>query len=271
MRQYDYKKDFPGVDIAKLICALLIVFTHTYCFDCGEIGKWIQSNLSTVGVPFFFIASGYFYAKGLCSASDKKTYFVRYFLRLGKMYVFWSIITLPVDLLTTQIAHPDWPLWMLFLSLPRGFFLVGSCGVYWYILSLLCNSIILYLANRYRKETLVYLIGFVGFFIGVLYSSGMLNDTILHTVIHVLFSSERNFLNVGLFYMSIGYAMKNVSFPQKWGWAILIIVGSVICGTLVEKFTTLRFMHAFSAIGLFVLSMSVPVKMNVKKHSSLEN
>lgn len=258
------KKDFPGVDIAKLFCAILVVFTHTYCFDGGVAGRWIQTNLSTIGVPFFFVVSGYFYANGLQNASEKETYFRQYFLRLGKMYLLWSIITLPVTWMNISTAHPDWPLWLLLLSMPRSFFLAGSCGVYWYLLSLLFNCVILYLADRYQKEKIAYLIGLIGFVIGVLYSAGTFNGTIVYTAIHVLFGSERNFLNVGLFYMSIGYAMKNVSFLGKRSWASLLIVASVIGGTIIEKLTPLRFMHAFSALGLFVLSMDLPISMDIK-------
>lgn len=258
------KRDFPGVDIAKLFCAVLVVFMHTYCFDGGMIGSWILNHLSVIGVPFFFIASGYFYANGLSRASDKKTYFKQYFLRLGIMYVLWSIITIFVTWQNIQTAHPDWPLWLLILSMPRSFFLVGSCGVYWYVLALLYDSVILFLADRYRKEKLVYVIGMIGFIIGVMYQAGILNGTVLYTVIHVFFGSERNFINVGLFYMSIGYAMKNISFTGKWKWALCGMVVAVICGTIIAKLTPLRFMHAFAAFGLFVFSMGVPVSVDVK-------
>lgn len=258
------KKDFQCVDIAKLICALLVVFTHTYCYDGGVIGFWIRDHLSSIGVPFFFIVSGYFYANGLSRASNKETYFKQYLLRLGKMYVLWSIITMFVTWQNIQTAHPEWPLWLLILSMPRSFFLVGSCGAYWYILSLLYDSVILFLADRYRKEKLIFLIGIIGFIIGVMYQSGVLNDTVLYTIIHVFFGSERNFINVGLFYVSIGYAMKDISFSGKWKWAFFLMVVSIICGTIMEKLTSLRFMHALTAFGLFVLSMNIPISMDVK-------
>ena len=258
------KSDFQGVDIAKLICSFLVVFMHTYCYDGGVVGFWIKDHLTTIGVPFFFIVSGYFYGKGLSCASDKETYFQQYLLRLLKMYVFWSIITISVTWQNVQTAHPEWPLWLLSLSMPRSFFLVGSCGVYWYVLSLLYDSFILFLADRYRKEKLVYVIGIIGFFIGVLYQSGALNGTLLYTFIHVFFGSERNFFNVGLFYMSIGYAMKNISFSGKSKWAFCLMVVSIICGTIMEKLTLLRFMHALTAFGLFILSMDVPVSMDIK-------
>lgn len=257
------KRDCQFVDISKLICALLIVFTHTYCYDGGEVGFWIGDHLSTIGVPFFFIASGYFYANGLARAVEKGTYFTQYLLRLVKMYVIWSIITLPVTWQNIYTAHPDWPMWLLVLSMPRSFILVGSCGVYWYVLALIYDSVILFLADRYRKEKIAYLIGIIGFIVGVLYQGGSLNGTVLHTIIHVLFGSERNFLNVGLFCMSIGYAMKNVSFSGKWRWASVLMAVSIMGGTIMEKVIPLRFMHAITAVSLFVFSMSIPTSIDV--------
>ena len=46
---------YVGVDLMKLICALLIVFMHTYNHDWGVVGEWIHTTLTPIGVPFFFI------------------------------------------------------------------------------------------------------------------------------------------------------------------------------------------------------------------------
>ena len=56
---------YVGVDLMKLICALLIVFMHTYNHDWGVVGEWIHTTLTPIGVPFFFIVSGFLYGKGL--------------------------------------------------------------------------------------------------------------------------------------------------------------------------------------------------------------
>lgn len=252
------RRNYPAIDVAKVICAILVVFTHTYCFDGGVVGAWFKSNLSTIGVPFFFIVSGYFYSCGLECAQDKKEYFKQYFVRIATMYIIWSIITLPVSWLNYATAHPEWPVALKILSLVRGFFLSGSCGVYWYLLSLAINSVILFWTDAHKKERLVYFIGALGFAIGVLYSAGILDGTILYSVIHVLFGSERNFLNVGLFYMLIGYAMRNTSFleKQKLG-PVLIMAGSLIVASILAKYTRLRFMHAVTAFGLFLFCMRV--------------
>ena len=102
------KKTYIGIDVFKLICAVLIIYMHTYCFDGGVIGSWIKNILASVGVPFFFIVSGYFFAKGTENAVNPKAYVKKYLLRILKIYVAWTIITLPVSWYNICIAHSDY-------------------------------------------------------------------------------------------------------------------------------------------------------------------
>ena len=55
----------PGLDLFKLIGAFLIVYLHTYNRDWGVTGNWFLHVIASIGVPFFFIVSGFFYGKGL--------------------------------------------------------------------------------------------------------------------------------------------------------------------------------------------------------------
>lgn len=59
-------KIFYGIDVFKLVCAILIVFMHTYCRDYGKAGAWFVDAICNIGVPFFFIASGFFLLKDYC-------------------------------------------------------------------------------------------------------------------------------------------------------------------------------------------------------------
>ena len=67
---------FVGLDVMKFICALLVVYLHTYNHDWGAVGEWVHANLSPIGVPFFFIVSGFLYMKKLQESGEgKKEYF----------------------------------------------------------------------------------------------------------------------------------------------------------------------------------------------------
>ena len=68
---YQINKINYGLDSFKFVCAFLIVFMHTYKKDLGIYGDWFNSVITPIGVPFFFIVSGYFYSKGLLRNDDK--------------------------------------------------------------------------------------------------------------------------------------------------------------------------------------------------------
>ena len=121
---------YVGADLMKLICALLIVFMHTYNHDWGVVGEWVHTTLTPIGVPFFFIVSGFFYAKGLQKTSEKKDYFSRYAKRIINMYIFWTVVTLPVAWMNLGIAHADYGTGLKLLYIVRCFFFTGSTAIY---------------------------------------------------------------------------------------------------------------------------------------------
>lgn len=247
-------KLYAGVDLLKLICALLIVFMHTYNHDGGTIGEWVYTTLSPIGVPFFFIVSGFFYAKGLQKSSDKKDYLSRYVKRIIYMYVFWTVVTLPVAWMNLGFAHPDYSVAYKLLYIVRCFFLTGSIGIYWYLLALIYNSVIIYYALRWRKEFLLYALALILFVVGVLYDGGLLKDTLVGDVIHVAVGSERNFLNVGLFYMCIGllFAKKVVQFPIVVTFLCFVLM--IVAATWYNSVSSYRIMQAPLAVILFIIA-----------------
>lgn len=85
-------KNYNTIDLFKFICAILIVFMHTYCRDLGENGSMFVKTICAIGVPFFFITSGFFLGKGFERNNndiDKKEYYKKYISRLIKMYIGW--------------------------------------------------------------------------------------------------------------------------------------------------------------------------------------
>ena len=108
--------NYPGVDLAKFICALMVVAIHISPFGARDSGArallnfGVQQWLTKIAVPFFFVASGFFlYRKsGYDDFSADAT--KRYVLKLLKLYAIWSILYLPLrmkDILFSEsgIAH----------------------------------------------------------------------------------------------------------------------------------------------------------------------
>lgn len=158
-----------SIDFFKFICAFLIVFMHTYCHDFGKVGSWIVDVISNIGVPFFFIASGFFYTKGILrNATEEKKYFFKYFTRVCKMYIAWSILTLPIAFLIIERAHGEYPILLKFIYLIRLFFFTGSIGIYWYVLALVYNSAIIYYAYKKKSVSILFIFAILFWMIGVI-------------------------------------------------------------------------------------------------------
>ncbi len=250
------QKYFQGIDVFKFMCALLIVFMHTYCHDYGQLGKWFHQVITTIAVPYFFIVSGFFFTKGLLRNQDIKTYRNKYLKRVTLMYIFWSIITLPISwFVVIAKGHPDYSLFMKIIYQLRLFFFTGSIGIYWYILALIYNSIILYVAFKYKKDLILYLASILFFIIGVMYDSPYNDGNVLFESIHVVFGSERNFLNVGLLYMAIGYFIAKHKLNYNNYFILALIALAIIIRSLEFKYVHTNIGQAFIALFLFLYSL----------------
>ena len=149
------KKIYYGVDFFKLVCALLIVLMHSDCHDLTYhgyrpfIATWLIYWLPNLSVPFFFIASGFFFTKGLQrNADDQWHYLRRYLMRIFKMYVFWTIVTLPIAWKCIEAGHPDYSIPLRLVYIVRMFLFSGSLGIYWFILSLMYVAAMIYFTER---------------------------------------------------------------------------------------------------------------------------
>ena len=77
----------------------------------------------------------------------------------------------------------------------------GSCGIYWYVLALVCCSIMIYYFMKNNKAGILYAIAIICFAAGVWYNSPYNDDNMNFRFVHAVFGSERNFLNVGLIHV----------------------------------------------------------------------
>lgn len=66
---------YSGVDLCKLISAVLVVLIHINETGTNLLLNTITSCISTIAVPFFFIVSGFFFANGLKKQITNKSIF----------------------------------------------------------------------------------------------------------------------------------------------------------------------------------------------------
>ena len=101
----------------------------------------------------------------------------------------------------------------------------------------------------------------------MVYDAGLISDTLLGRIIHIVFGSERNFLNVGLFYMCIGnyFARRACQFDRLP--LLGLFIASIVIKTLETRYLNIAFMQAICAVIVFLLLLNT--KMDFMQHYSL--
>ncbi|MBQ7830290.1 MAG: acyltransferase family protein [Clostridia bacterium] len=171
------------IDIVKLIMAILVVGIHTEPFG---FNIWLDRGFGIITrlcVPFFFIASSYFFWR-------KEKSLTIYLMRLTSIYVIWSLIYLPFDFSGLKNTS--------FFNIVSRYLWYGNEHALWY----LCGSIIgmlltyaLYIALS-RKHKLVFFISILFLFVGCLLST---YAPLFYKILSVKEYTVFNFRN-GLFY-----------------------------------------------------------------------
>ena len=76
------RKQYYSLDLAKFICAVLIIILHTSPFASysGILDFGFRSIITVIAVPFFFVSSGFlFFEKMNSLPNDKRNqYFFKY-------------------------------------------------------------------------------------------------------------------------------------------------------------------------------------------------
>lgn len=165
------RQNYNCIDLAKFICAILVVTGHVPPFGVpDEIGIiaylnfGVQDYLARIAVPFFMVCSGFFlYNKStLDSFSIEPT--KKYALRLFRLYITWSLIYLPLSY--RSLKGMDYAV----LVYIRNCIFAGSYSHLWYlnavIFAVLLVSFLLYKRISPLKmlitALILYIIGLFG-------------------------------------------------------------------------------------------------------------
>lgn len=275
------KKNFVGIDLFKLIAAILIVILHSIGNYLGKAGILFISNICCIAVPFFFIVSGYFFGRGLQQKTnnERKNYFKKYEKKLIKMYIVWSLIGIPfmvrayLNIYGNNYSY-------IFLLMIRNIFFTGTFGIYWYILAMIGGSILIYYFSSKNRLKLMYILSFIFFIFGVLYSGfqGMAENNIvlscLFKLTWIIFACERNFLMVGWFYMGIGYYFSTHEIKIKLSYSIVLFIlftglkfgESYLNSTDILDGNTISIVQALQAVSYFLIAINL--KLNCMQRIS---
>lgn len=145
------KNAYPLIDIMKFIFAILIVAIHIPPLkDFSDFGNYmIAQCLSRIGVPFFFIAAGYFLFRnmdvGMLDVGRIKRYVIRIFL----MLVVWTMLYLPLILWSASHSGKG-VIWGMYVKVYQ-FILGGNAQFHLWFLQALIVAVLL-MAILIRKQ-----------------------------------------------------------------------------------------------------------------------
>ncbi len=230
-------RQFPAIDIMKLLCAILVVTIHTS--PLVSVNTYLNYGLvyyvARLAVPFFFVASGYFCFRKtqLANFDIKKP--IAYAKRIFILYLAWSAIYLP-QVGYSIYKHEKGLIWGI-LSSVRTFLFVGYHHL-WYLLATAIAVTIISVA-LYKKIKLSGLltVGFILYVVGLLGQSYFellrpLEGTILWTTFKLyakVFTTTRNAFFEGILFVGIGamFAHRKVDIKKNvaiCGFAISMIL-----------------------------------------------
>lgn len=206
MDSYSLKQrgQYGGIDWFRLLAAVLIVANHTSpLLSYDPTADFILTRIiARVGVPFFFMATGFFLVTSMLAGGDSLRKFL---LKTTKLYLVAMLLYLPVLVYKGYFAEPDMP-----LALLKDIVFDGTLYHLWYLPAVMLGAWIVYILLRaFTMQTalaitaLLYVIGLLGdSYYGLVEQLPVLQG--LYAVLFQFFDYTRNGLFFAPLYLLLG-------------------------------------------------------------------
>lgn len=216
-----FVKNNALVDIAKIIFAFGIVALHTGFLLNTSYGFYVHTIIFRLGVPFFFLTSGYYLAKK--NENNSRENILGYIKKLLPIYLILSIVYLVLNEVRYDSFSPSSLLngvWYIFTG--------RSQSVMWFVGSLIISAFIISLLNDKKKLQTGLKIAVILYVIGLLFNTYafLINNDYFNFLYNFLvtnFGNNSNFLFEGFLFVGIGYYLEKYN-KKETGKAINIIV-----------------------------------------------
>lgn len=163
------KGAYTGIDLFKLIAAFLVLAIHTGPLDYySEFADFLLTGVaSRLAVPFFFMASGFFFFRKMTGdrAQDRKALY-GFTRRMAWLYGISILIYIPLNLYTGYFTNE-----FSFLQLLKDIVFNGTFYHLWYLPALLLGVWITSIFYRRRSQAFMLVVA------AVLYTVGLLGDS----------------------------------------------------------------------------------------------
>ncbi len=226
------EKRNASIDITKFILALIVVMLHsaTECLGTEHMAVRVIEYSGRFVVQFFLMVSGYYFTKMLV---EKGTGFLRFFVRMMKIYLLWSVIYISLSFAVNVLLNGE-NAGEAVLGYVKNFFFVGSYWHLWYMVGLiyaLCLTALFYKIAKERGLQILLGISIVFFVFGALcyaYTPLMERITWLRPYLDASwFSSFSEIMCLGIPCFIWGYAVvlfqqKNAMNPKRDGRLLIL-------------------------------------------------
>ena len=204
-------KQYKSIDLAKFICALLIIILHTAPFSSYSkaLTFGIRNIVTVFAVPLFFAISGFLFFKKLetVDVNERNKYVFNYLKRIVIMYLFWSAVYLIFVIIKWMRGGVTF---YGVLEYVKDFFFEGSYQTIWFLPALFGAILLIYLLNKKLSLKKIFIIACV-VYVFTLLGSSYYGLTIkipflksIYDVYYSFFDSVKNAVLFGFIYVLIG-------------------------------------------------------------------
>jgi surface polysaccharide O-acyltransferase-like enzyme len=261
-----------SIELFRIVAMIAIIALHTSPFGFSD--RTLPALLDLIGrfsVPFFFIASGYFFGEKIRAGKEAMPTFWRSAKRLSSLYIAWSLFyfLVPIKFLYDIRLGTWWSLVLKNLDHQRGnLLIVGTTYVLWFLPALVLGLglVAVCVAKGWQKQLPYVAVTIYG--IGLWWGSYSLlwanNDEMDFAI------DTRNGLFFSALYVTFGWLIST----QKKRWASAKIAGAIAIGGLLLQFLEAKDLSAAAAVpfrsfdyligttafgvGIFLLALAKP-------------
>lgn len=240
-------KKYTLIDIFKLVFAIGIVAIHAKIFDSNKTINWLALHgIFRLGVPFFFVASGYFFYKKLERNGNFKLVLNKYIKRLLIPYIFWLVLNLPFVVYKYYSGGNS--ILKIIIKLIRDL-IFYPWGAMWYLLALMVAVIIIVPFYKKNKLKNIVIIGSILYLFALICNTyyflveGTFFQSIIDNILKVI-ESSRNGIFEGLYFVSVGMYISKLSDDKKISYKknnIIFIISYLLL--IIEILLTKNYVH----------------------------
>lgn len=226
----DNKKNYAAIDIMKFVFALCIIGLHASFLYNYEIGYYAHTIFFRLGVPFFFIVSGFFFANGV--KEERKESFFKFIKKMIPIYLVFSIFYMIIVLARSNDFSFQGIIFQLW------YIITGrSLSVMWFVGSLILAALIVFHLDSKTKLKKALIVGLLLYLIGLLFNTYafLLSGTDLEFINSFFVSNFNNNSNViflGFFWFGLGYYFNKYGslkiLNSRFKRILIIIIGFVL-------------------------------------------